>query len=73
MDHAASECVMVGRVGGWVKQMSRAGDEICLLLSFFSLFFFLVSSVILVQNKSGPSESSRISEKKKSLQMHHPG
>lgn len=41
MDHAASECVMVGRVGGRVKQMSRAGDEICLLLPFFLYFFSL--------------------------------
>lgn len=39
MDHVASECVMVGRVGGRVKQMSRAGDDICLLLVFFVCVF----------------------------------
>lgn len=44
MDHPASECVMVGRVGGRVKQMSQAGDEIRLLLCFF----FSLSSVCSV-------------------------
>lgn len=41
MDHPASECVMVGRVGGRVKQMSQAGDEICLLLCFFFFSSFV--------------------------------
>lgn len=65
MDHPASECVMVGRVGGRVKQMSQAGDEICLLLCFFFFTFVCVFCYFRAKKKkkkSRPRESSRISE-----------
>lgn len=59
MDHPASVCVMVGRVGGRVKQMSQAGDEICF---FFSLS--CVCSVILRPKKRVDPE--KVAETQKS-------